>query len=98
MTHRERELAARREVLVGRSTRLRSEIACTATGIDDRLSGVRRVASVVQATARAPVLLAASALLVLIAGPAKALRLASRALVVLGLLRRILSLRDASKP
>lgn len=98
MTPRERELARKRAELLARSERLRSDIAETANSIGGRLSGVGQVVSVVQAATRAPVLLAGAALLVLAAGPARALRLASRALVVLGLLRRILSLRDASRP
>ena len=98
MTPRERELAARRAHLLARSERLRSEIVQTASTITSRLTGVERIVSGVQRATRAPVLLAGSALLVLWAGPAKALRLASRALVVLGLLRRIISLRDASRP
>jgi hypothetical protein len=98
MTPREQELALRRAALLERSARLRTDIAHTTEAIGSRLSGVGRIVSAVQVVTRAPVLLAGSALLVLMAGPAKALQLASRALVVLGLLRRIISLRDASRP
>lgn len=98
MTPREHELALRRSALLARSERLRREISETTTAIGTRLSGVEQAVSTVKWATRAPVLLAGLAVLVVTAGPAKALRLASRALVVLGLLRRILSLRDASRP
>lgn len=98
MTPRETELAARRAALIARSGRLRSDIAARTGDIASQLSGVGRLAATARALSNRPLLLAGAAALVLLTGPRRAVRLAGRALVALGLVRRLLRLSGPSKP
>lgn len=98
MTEREQELAARRVALLARSTALRADIAARSQEMVRALQGADRLVRGVRQLASRPVLVAGAAGLALLFGPRRALRLAGRALVVLGLLKRLLTPRDYAKP
>lgn len=98
MTAREQELIARRAVLLSESARLRGAIGADSKDLMNSLSAVQRIAQVGRTMASRPLLVAGAAALVLLTGPRQALRLAGRALVVLGLLKRLLGLIGPSKP
>jgi hypothetical protein len=96
MTPRDAELAARRAELLDRSSRLRADIAERTRDITGRFSGVERLATA--ARSNRPLMLAGAAALMLFAGPRRAVRLAGRALMVLGVVKRLLRLTGSSRP
>jgi hypothetical protein len=95
MTPRDAELAAKRAALLDRSSRLREDIVGRTRDITGRLSGVERLAST--AMSNRPLLLAGAAALMLLAGPRRAVRLAGRALMVLGIAKRLFRLTGSSR-
>lgn len=98
MTEREQELAARRAALLARSGLLRADIAARSQEMVKGLQGAERLVSGARQMASRPALVAGAAALALLLGPRRALRLAGRALVVLGLLKRLLTPSDYAKP
>lgn len=97
MTPRDAELAAKRAALLDRSSRLREDIVGRTRDITGRLSGVERLASTARAMSNRPLLLAGAAALMLLAGPRRAVRLAGRALMVLGIAKRLFRLTGSSR-
>lgn len=83
---------------IERSTDLRGHIAANAEETTSRLRLGDPLESGARAAMQRPALVAGAALLVLCVGRSRAARLASRALVVVGLLRRLSRLSGALKP
>ena len=90
MSSGERDDDRRQAELILKSRRLREEIAQTGEGVTRRIGGAQPALRAARAMTSTPVLLAAAAALLVWAGPAKAVRLASRGLVAVNLARRVL--------
>lgn len=84
MTLHKDEREARKAELIARSGMLRAQIAQSLKETGSRLTFMRRFAAI--------------AALVFAAGPIRALRLASRSVAVLGLIRRLARISGALKP
>lgn len=98
MTDRERQLAARRAELLARSETLRADIGARSQELVKGWHGAERLVASAREIANRPVLIAGAAALVLLVGPRRALRLAGRAVVVLGLVKRLITPRGYAKP
>jgi hypothetical protein len=98
VTDRERQLAARRTELLARSAALRDDIGARSREMLHGWQGAERLVASARAIANRPVLIAGAAALVLLLGPRQALHLAGRALVVLGLIKRLLTPSGYAKP
>jgi hypothetical protein len=90
MTSGERDDDRRQAELILKSRRLREDIARTGAEVTGRLGGAQPALRAARALTSTPVLMAAGAALLVFAGPARALRLASRGLVAVNLARRVL--------
>jgi hypothetical protein len=98
VTDRERQLAARRTELLARSAALPDDIGARSREMLHGWQGAERLVTSARAIANRPVLIAGAAALVLLLGPRQALHLAGRALVVLGLIKRLLTPSGYAKP
>jgi len=98
MIDRERQLAARRAELLARSEALRADIGARGQELVKGWHGAERLVASAREIANRPVLIAGAAALVLLVGPRRALRLAGRAVVVLGLVKRLITPRGYVKP
>ncbi len=92
MDERLRELVLRQRSLVLRSERQRRAIAGDGADIAARLGGVDSKVSLARQLVSLPALGVGATVLLLVAGPGRALRLASRVLVGLTVARRALAL------
>lgn len=92
MDHRLRELELRQRALVLRSELQRRAISGEGADIAARLGGVESKVSLARHLVSLPALGIGAAVLLLVIGPARALRLASRMLVGLTLARRAAAL------
>ena len=90
MTAGERDDDRRQAELILKSRRLREDIARTGAEVTGRLGGAQPALRAARALTSTPVLIAAGAALLVFAGPARALKLASRGLVAVNLARRVL--------
>ncbi len=91
MTDRERQLSARRAELLACSETMRADIGARSQELINGLPGAR-------ATATRPVLIAGAAELVLWFGPRGRCTFQRRALVILGLIKRLLTPSGYAKP
>ena len=90
MTRRAEVLAARRDLLVARSNYLRADLQCEATAVGQSLRLVDRAVAFGQ-SAPGRALLAGGAVLLVLSGPRRVLRIAGRLLTFWPLLRPLVA-------
>jgi hypothetical protein len=90
MSTRQRELAARREVLRAHSSIQREHLSRTVEDIESRLAGIDRGIEIARGVVKRPLVLAGGIALIALIGPRRLLRIAGRSAVLFATGRRVM--------
>ena len=97
MSHRQLELAARRDALIAESTAQREHLKSLAGDVQERLAGVDRGIEVVRSIAKKPTIIAGAIAMVSFIGPTRLLRAVTRSAMFIATGRKVLGMLRAVK-